>query len=194
MSRRKLAFAAVSALLVILVGLEARNHRQSALKGPTKETPIDDSSLVALRDGSVVVARKGTVGRDMMDWLANPNRQDRYFELGGQEFDGRSIEPTIESKVRIKRLVDMLKLHSDVFISIIGFTAATSDPVDDLRLSQGRAAWLAEALHDGGVPQARLITEGRGGADPIASNLHPEGRSRNERVALFLHTKRSGGQ
>src|SRR5258706_11027915 len=46
-----------------------------------------------------MVAAPGTVARELVDWLET-DEQQRLFELGGQEFVGRSSEPTMESKLR----------------------------------------------------------------------------------------------
>ncbi len=148
------------------------------------------SSIVVLDTGSVLTAPKGTVGRDLLDWLASPDRTERYFELGGQEFVGRSVEPTVESKVRILRLIEMLRANRDVHVSVIGFTAASADKAADLRLSRERAEWLVRALRNGGIAASRLSAEGRGGTDPIGDNATPAGRGRNERVALLLRSTR----
>lgn len=180
---RFLLFALALAMLVA-GALAVRTCGQTR---PVATTGAPDlSAVVALPNGSVMTAPKGTVGRDMVDWLASTDDTERRFELGGREFDGRSIEPTIESKVRITRGVQILKANPNVMLHVIGYTAATSDPAADLQLSRARAEWIVNALHDGGIAMSRLTTEGRGGADPIGDNDTPEGRASNERVAMIL--------
>lgn len=183
-------------LLMFALALAALVAAALAVKSCGQDAPVvaerapDLSAVVALPNGSVMTAPKGTVGRDMVDWLASSDRSERLFELGGHEFDGRSIEPTIESKVRIERGIAILKANPDVSLHVIGYTAATGDPAADLKLSQARAEWIVDALHDGGIAKARLSAEGRGGGDPIGDNSTPAGRARNERVAMILRHKR----
>ncbi len=184
---RFLLFALV-ALILVAATLAIRSCGQT---GPVTTQPAPDlSAVVALPNGSVMTAPKGTVGREMVDWLASADDTERRFELGGREFDGRSIEPTVESKVRILRGIEILKANPNVALHVIGYTAATSDAAADLKLSQARAAWIVDALHDGGIAMSRLTAEGRGGADPIGDNETPEGRASNERVAMILRHQR----
>jgi len=136
-----------------------------------------------------MVAKSGTVGRELVDWLAS-NEQSRSFELGGQEFLGRSAEPTMESKVRLLRLVTMLNANPDVKIHIVGHSDKTSDPAADRTLSEARAGAIAHALKDGGISQARISFEGQGGQQPIGDNRTADGRARNERVSIALTRKR----
>ncbi len=180
---RFLLFALALAMLV--AGILAVRSCGQARPVATTDAP-DLSAVVALPNGSVMTAPKGSVGRDMVDWLASTDDTERRFELGGREFDGRSIEPTIESKVRIGRGVQILKANPNVMLHVIGYTAATGDPAADLKLSQARAEWIVNALNEGGIAMSRLTTEGRGGADPIGDNKTAEGRASNERVAMIL--------
>lgn len=156
----------------------------------TTQPARDLSAVVALPNGSTMTAPRGTVGRDMVDWLASNDDSERRFELGGREFEGRSIEPTVESKVRIGRGVQILKANPNVMLHVIGYTAPSGDAAADLALSRARAEWIVNALHDGGVAMSRLTSEGRGGADPIGDNRTPEGRAANERVAMILRHRR----
>jgi len=184
-------------LIIIVLALALAVSAVLALRtcGNTRPVAVaqkgaDLSAVVALPNGSVLTAAKGTVGRDMVDWLASSDKTERYFELGGKEFDGRSIEPTIESKIRIRRGIAILKAHPDVTLSVIGFSSASGNPAADMKLSKARADWIVKALHDGGVPSDRLSAEGRGSADPIGDEATAAGRARNERVAMILRHER----
>lgn len=177
----------LSALALVTLAALILTVRACGQAGPVATQPAKDlSAVVALPNGSVMTAPKGTVGRDMVDWLASPDDSERRFELGGKEFDGRSIEPTIESKVRITRGIQILKANPDVTLHVIGYTAASDDAAADLKRSRARAEWIVGALHDGGIAMSRLSSEGRGGADPIGDNRTAEGRASNERVAMIL--------
>jgi hypothetical protein len=164
-----------------------------ALKFCSQRTPVHeklaadaDDSIVGLPGTSVLIAPDGTVGRDLLDWLATGDTEPRLFELGGQEFEGRAVDPTIESKVRIKRLVTMLNAYPDIRLHAIGYTNASGDDRADLQISQARAQWLIKALADAGIAPTRLSAEGRGGKDPVGDNATEQGRARNQRVAIVL--------
>jgi hypothetical protein len=180
----RLLLLAFALALIAAIGLGVKSCGQTPPE-PVQRAP-DLSAVVALPNGAVLTAPKGSVGRDMVDWLASSDDSERYFELGGHEYDGRAIEPTIESKVRIGRGVAILKANPKVAVHVIGYTAASDDPAADLKLSTARAEWLVSALEEGGIARSRLSAEGRGAADPIADNATPAGRARNERVAMIL--------
>lgn len=177
-------FLALGLALVVAAGLAVKSCGET--RPVATQKAADLSAVVALPNGSVMTAPKGTVGRDMVDWLASADDTERRFELGGKEFDGRSIEPTIESKVRIERGVAILKANPTVSVAVIGYTNASGDPAADMKLSQARAEWIVNALHDGGIAMNRLSAEGRGGAEPIGDSKTPAGRASNERVAMIL--------
>lgn len=76
-------------------------------------------------------------------------------------------------------------------VEVIGYT--DNRPIHTIRfpsnfqLSEARAAAARAILaHSIGDP-ARLSAEGRGEADPIASNATPEGREENRRIEIVLH-------
>ncbi|MGY2735094.1 OmpA family protein [Sphingomonas sp. UYP23] len=133
-----------------------------------------------------MIAPNGTIGRELIDWLATHDRQPRRFELGGNEFVGRKVEPTIESKARIERLATMMQAYPDVRLHVIGYTDASGDDVADKAVSSARAEWIVQALHDAGILRSRLSSEGRGGNEPITPNNDAVGRAKNQRVAIVL--------
>lgn len=75
-------------------------------------------------------------------------------------------------------------------ILVVGHSDNT--PINTVRfpsnwhLSQERAAAVAKALEQAGLPVARMRIEGRGDADPVAPNDTPDGRARNRRVEVHL--------
>lgn len=145
-----------------------------------------DFGLVALPDGSTLVAAEGTVTHDLITWLESADPQPRWFELGGQQFVGKSVEPAGEAAGRVPRLIRMLRAYPDVTVHVVGYTDPTGDPVANQKLSEDRAKTLVRLLERGGISEIRLSAEGRGSADPIGDNSTPEGRARNQRVALRL--------
>ncbi|MHB1588630.1 MAG: OmpA family protein, partial [Metallibacterium scheffleri] len=69
---------------------------------------------------------------------------------------------------------------------VIGYTDDTGSAAANLVLSRQRAQAVAQTLVAQGVRAARIQVEGKGEADPIASNATPEGRARNRRVVVIL--------
>jgi hypothetical protein len=145
----------------------------------------DPAAIVALRDGSTLMAQPGTPGRQIVDWLAADAPEGR-FELGGRQFTGRSAEPTVEAKARVPRLIAMLRSDSSVHVDIVGHSDHSGDAAADRALSEERARSVERLLHAGGITRNRIHVEGRGGAEPIADEATADGRQRNQRVSLIL--------
>lgn len=152
----------------------------------SNETHGDASAIVSLPDGSTMLAPNGTVGRDLVDWLSRREPGQRTFELGGQEFVGRTSELTPESIGRIPRLIAMLRANPDVKVVIVGHTDPSGDQKSDLEISRARANALLRILRDARISATRLSIQARAASDPIASNDSPDNRKRNQRVSLVL--------
>jgi len=177
-------------VFVLLVTATALAIKSCTKDDPAAAPPMSrDSGLVSLDDGSTMIAPDGTVGRELVDWMAQSSPQQRLFELGGEEFVDRTAEPTLESRSRIPRLVAMLRANPDVDLVIVGHSDPSADPQADLALSLLRAQTLLGLLEEGGVEARRMRAEGRGAAEPIADNATAEGRSRNQRVTLLLSSR-----
>jgi hypothetical protein len=143
-------------------------------------------SVVSLGRGWTMVAPKGTVARDIVDWLASGVEGKRYFELGGAEFIGNSADLAPDSWTRLDRFVVMLRTHRDVRARIVGFSDESGNAAEDRRLSEARARQVMSEIARQGIARRRLSFEGRGSANPIADNATPAGRARNRRVAILL--------
>lgn len=72
-------------------------------------------------------------------------------------------------------------------VTLIGYTDAQGSRDSNLALSEKRAAALADwMVAHYGINRAQISSEGRGAADPIASNDTAEGRAQNRRVQAVL--------
>jgi len=71
-------------------------------------------------------------------------------------------------------------------IEIAGYASSTGTPQCNHKLSEERAAAVAEYLHQGdNVPLLRIVAAaGYGAANPVASNSDPRGRALNRRVEV----------
>ena len=54
-------------------------------------------------------------------------------------------------------------------------------------LARARAEAVKNALIALGIPQSRIVVEGRGGEEPVADNGKPRGRLANRRVEIKLY-------
>lgn len=86
-------------------------------------------------------------------------------------------------------LLDISKVLKDVStpVKIIGHTDSDGDETSNQKLSLQRAeAVKAVLVKQYGIDESKLTTEGRGEAQPIASNTNAEGKAQNRRVEFIF--------
>jgi outer membrane protein OmpA-like peptidoglycan-associated protein len=76
-------------------------------------------------------------------------------------------------------------------VSIIGHTDNTGSDTINQPLSVERAAHTRDYLAMRGVSPTRVVVEGRGASEPVASNDSDAGRARNRRVEIYVAEPRS---
>jgi OmpA-OmpF porin, OOP family len=104
--------------------------------------------------------------------------------LNNVEFVVDSSELTAGAKASLNQVADALRGRPDVkSISVIGHTDNTGSDAYNLRLSERRAAAVADYLRRSGA-SSRFVSSGRGESQPIADNTTEQGRARNRRVEL----------
>ncbi len=100
------------------------------------------------------------------------------------------FEPLIDSVAKV--ILDNEELIGN--ITIVGHTDSvplqSSNPLStNQRLSEARAATIAQILVQRGVPPERVRSEGRAATDPVADNGTREGRALNRRVELLVEKR-----
>lgn len=85
------------------------------------------------------------------------------------------------------QIVQTLKQNPDVNAQIVGYTDNTGTAAHNQALSLTRAQSVVHYLEQHGVAARHLLADGRGDADPVASNDTAEGRAKNRRVEIYLH-------
>jgi outer membrane protein OmpA-like peptidoglycan-associated protein len=80
----------------------------------------------------------------------------------------------------------ILYKYKDTRLRVIGHTDSTGSADYNYNLSNRRATTVANHLAAGGVDQNRLITQGMGPGQPIASNNTESGKAMNRRVELQI--------
>jgi OOP family OmpA-OmpF porin len=70
---------------------------------------------------------------------------------------------------------------------VIGYTDSTGSDAANQRMSEQRAQAVKDYLvQRHGIDARRITTEGRGPADPVASNDTAAGRQQNRRAVVIL--------
>jgi outer membrane protein OmpA-like peptidoglycan-associated protein len=100
-------------------------------------------------------------------------------------FATNSAELAATQQAELDQLVALLAPGRER-IRITGHTDATGSAAVNLDLSARRAAAVRDYLVARGIDGARLVTEGRGAAEPVATNDTPEGRALNRRTEVTV--------
>ena len=80
----------------------------------------------------------------------------------------------------------VLNEFDKTYIDIVGHTDSTGSLALNQQLSEARASSVARYLESQKVVSQRIVTNGRGPSQPIASNDTPNGRALNRRVEIIL--------
>ncbi|MGO4380816.1 OmpA family protein [Pseudoduganella sp. RAF53_2] len=86
----------------------------------------------------------------------------------------------------LDRFAGTLNDNPATTVTIIGHTDSTGSDAINQPLSVDRAAHTRDYLASRGVSPTRVVVEGRGSREPIASNDDNAGRARNRRVEIFV--------
>ena len=100
------------------------------------------------------------------------------------DFDSAEIKPAF--RPTLQRLAEVLIKYDRSRALIVGHTDSVGPEDYNLDLSLRRAEAVRDALVAYGVPPERLSVEGRGEAEPRASNATEAGRQLNRRVEILV--------
>lgn len=104
-------------------------------------------------------------------------------------FDGSSSSKlSLVALPLIGQLAEAMARASEVQIEIVAHTAGSGNAANDLALSKRRADAVKRALVEREVKPTRLLSTGRGSAEPLAPSITRSGRRLNERVELRVWT------
>ena len=97
-----------------------------------------------------------------------------------------SAELTSEARSNLRKLADSLQAEKRTNVMILGHTDSAGNDSYNQRLSERRGLSAEDYLASLGVASSRLVSRGRGEAEPIASNGTEDGRRQNRRVEVAI--------
>ncbi|MGD8278928.1 MAG: OmpA family protein [Gemmatimonadota bacterium] len=100
------------------------------------------------------------------------------------EFDSEVIKGS--ARDNLIELATSVKKYPDTELLIVGHTDAVGTDSYNQSLSERRSGSARRFLVSQGVTDARIRTEGRGEAEPVASNDTDAGRAQNRRVEVAI--------
>ncbi|MFT5642961.1 MAG: outer membrane protein OmpA-like peptidoglycan-associated protein [Janthinobacterium sp.] len=101
-------------------------------------------------------------------------------------FDTNRAEIKPNLRPVLDRFATTLNQNQTTTVSIIGHTDNTGSDAINQPLSVERAANTRDYLAARGVSPTRIVIEGMGSRQPVASNNDSAGRARNRRVEIFV--------
>ena len=200
---------AVAAAAIGLAGCESMSERQrgtavGAGVGAATGAVVGKATGGKAATGAVVGGAIGAVAgnlwsKRMEDKRAEMNRatqgtgiqvartQDNQLKVNvPSDFSFDSGSATIKPQMRPVLNQFAQGLSADQRVTIIGHTDNVGGEALNNRLSLDRAANVREYLRMHGVDPSRIMINGRGEEEPVASNDSPTGRAENRRVEIFL--------
>lgn len=118
---------------------------------------------------------------EMPDGSLRVNIPSSVSFASGQSQLNPQLYPILDSVARA------LVQHPELRAYAVGYTDSTGGAQLNQRLSVERAQAVTNYLAQHGVNYSHLSAQGRGPADPIASNDTSAGRAMNRRVELYLY-------
>lgn len=182
-------FFALAGLILLVIATAVGLKACEQMPEPAAQVAQESASpfnVVALPDGSTVIAAPGTIGAEMSAYLASGATAPRRFEPGGRGFNAWAGDPTPESQARLVAFTQLLTAYPNATAQIVGYTDNVGDPAANMKLSQDRAESVVRRLVENGISQNRLSAIGKGMADPVADNGTEDGRALNRRIAIIL--------
>jgi len=102
---------------------------------------------------------------------------DAFFD-----FDKSVLKP--EGKAKLDDLASKVQSINLEVIVAVGHTDSIGTEAYNLKLSERRAQAVKAYLESKGIDKSRVYTEGKGEAQPIATNKTAAGRAQNRRVEI----------
>ena len=208
MKNRKIIASCMLALsLVGCTGLEAGNG------GYTTGGAAGGAALGAIAGQIIGKDTKGTligaaVGSLLgMGWGAYRDNQERELKAklqgtqaqvrkdgnalvinlpGGVTFASDSANISSGFYSALNGIAQSLNNYPETRIQVNGYTDNTGKDAHNQELSQRRANAVAQYLIAQGVSSSRIVANGFGSSNPIASNSTPDGRLQNRRVEIKI--------
>lgn len=198
--------------LTLVVGCAADDPNRSAKRGAllgaivgavignqgSSDTQRYAGAAVGALAGGAVGSYMDRQRADLENSLASEQRRDelKITEVGNNALKiGIASDATfavdsaeLQSRYRptYRKIADVLRDYEQTIVHVIGHTDSTGPAEYNMRLSDRRAQSVGLYLRDRGVDGDRLIYDGRGEAESIASNDTAEGRRQNRRVEIVI--------
>jgi len=142
--------------------------------------------VVANADTYRLQARNTELEQQLRELQAERTERGLVMTLGDVLFATGSARLTTGAETRLDRLAQFMQRYPDRTLRVEGYTDSTGSSATNLRLSEERAMAVRDALAARGVNPGRIVAQGFGEAQPVASNATDAGRQQNRRVDIVI--------
>ncbi len=165
---------------------QAQQAQQEATQAKQMAAMQAKAASLAKREAQLAEQAIAAMQGRLDNLRAQQGPQGLQMTLEGDAFapGQSSLKPQAAS--HLGALVKFVRSHPHAPVLVVGYTDDTGAAGANLLLSRQRAQAVANTLATQGIRAGRIRVEGRGEADPIASNATAEGRARNRRVVVIL--------
>jgi outer membrane protein OmpA-like peptidoglycan-associated protein len=177
--------------------LESRGHKAEIAKEQAirQAAGATEEATMAKQRAQEAEARAQELERSLSDLKAKRTERGVVLTLQDVLFDVGQANLKPGAYRTVDRLSQVMKENPDLTIRVEGFTDSTGSEEFNMELSQNRAEAVRRALVGRGIETERILAQGYGESQPVATNQTPAGRQQNRRVDIVVSetTGRRGG-
>ncbi len=114
------------------------------------------------------------------------NHQVRVRVAGKMAFGSNKTTLQYEFRETLYEIAQTLKAYSQTMVRVVGYTDNKGPVLKNKALSLIQAQTVADFLKNQGIGANRLLAEGKGPEEPLASNDTLAGRDQNYRIEIII--------
>ncbi|WWO95781.1 MAG: OmpA family protein [Candidatus Dasytiphilus stammeri] len=157
-----------------------------------KLTSVKVGNITTLPDGVTISMQNDSVEAKLLKFIQDPTQKisDKlWLNLDYLVFDRTQDDAKIEAKTHLQNLAAILKAYPNVKIKIGGYTDSIGGTENNIVSSQARAESVRKELIDLKIAPERVLAQGYGDKNPIASNNITTGIMQTRGVSINVLEK-----
>jgi outer membrane protein OmpA-like peptidoglycan-associated protein len=178
---RAVKYGAISSVVCGLVGaVENGQHARNAAAG---------CGVIGAGVGAYMDVQEAELRQELQGSGVQVERNGDQLDLlmpGNVTFNTNEYTVRPQFQATLDSVATVLAKYADTRVQVVGHTDSTGSADYNYNLSNRRATSVANYLSGRGVEQSRILSQGMGPDQPIASNADEAGRSQNRRVELKI--------
>jgi outer membrane protein OmpA-like peptidoglycan-associated protein len=178
---RAVKYGAISSVVCGLVGaVENGQHARNAAAG---------CGVIGAGVGAYMDVQEAELRQELQGSGVQVERNGDQLDLlmpGNVTFNTNEYTVRPQFQSTLDSVATVLAKYADTRVQVVGHTDSTGSADYNYNLSNRRATSVANYLSGRGVEQSRILSQGMGPDQPIASNADEAGRSQNRRVELKI--------